>query len=166
MRTRHLILCFLLVVAIVRPAAAQTIDPALAADITRLMDLLNVTQNVEELSAVVADAMVTSVRSAHPDAPPRVLNIMSEIVKTKFAAALDGRDGLLSRVVPIYAKYYTREDIQALIAFYQSDVGRKAVRTMPAVFQESMTIGQQWATEFMPEIQRELEKRLRAEGIQ
>jgi len=155
-----------MVVAIVRPAAAQTIDPALEADITRLMDLLNATQNAEQLSAVVAEGMVASIRSAHPDAPPRVLTIVSEIVKKKFSEALGGREGLLSRVVPIYAKYYTREDIQALIAFYQSDVGRKAIKTMPAVFQESMTIGQQWATEVMPQIQRELEQRLRAEGIQ
>src|SRR5262249_54408515 len=127
MRKRHLILCCLIVMAMVRPAAAQNIDPALKADITRLIDLLNATQNLEELSGVVADAMLTSMRSAHPDAPPRVLAVVNEIVKKKFSDALGGRDGLLSRVVPIYAKYYTREDIQGLIAFYQSDVGRKAI---------------------------------------
>jgi hypothetical protein len=166
MRKRHLILCCLIVLAMVRPAAAQNIDPALKADITRLIDLLNATQNLEELSGVVADAMVTSMRSAHPDAPPRVLTVVNEIVKKNFSDALGGRDGLLSRVVPIYAKYYTREDIQGLIAFYQSDVGRKAIMTMPAVFQESMTIGQQWASETLPQIQREVEQQLRAEGIQ
>jgi len=166
MRKRHLILVLLIALAVVRPAAAQNIDPALEADITRLMDLLNVTQNAEQMSAVVAQQMVAGIRSTHPDVSPRVLEILSGMVKTKFAAALGDRDGLLSRVVPIYAKYYTREDIQALIAFYQSDVGRKAIAIMPAVFQESMTIGQQWATEVMPQIQRELEKQLRAEGIQ
>jgi hypothetical protein len=74
----------------VRPAAAQNMDPALEADITRLMDLLNVTKNQEQLIAVVADGMVASIRSTYPDASPRVLNSVSEIVKTKFTAAVGG----------------------------------------------------------------------------
>jgi len=166
MRKQLLVLCCLIVLAMVRPAAAQNIDPALEADITRLMDLLNVSQNVEQLSGIMAQQIAASIRSTHPDASPRVLTIVTEAIKTKFAASFGGREGLLARVVPIYAKYYTREDIQALIAFYQSDVGRKAIATMPAVFQESMTIGQQWAIETLPQIQREVEKQLRAEGIQ
>ena len=166
MRKRHLILCFLIALAMVRPAAAQSIDPALEADITRLMELLNVRQTTEQIGAIVAQQMVASIRTTRPDTSPRMLSIVSEVVKTKFTEALGGREGLLARSVSIYAKYYSREDIQALIAFYQSDVGRKSISVMPAIFQESMTIGQQWATEIMPLIQRELEQRLRAEGIQ
>jgi hypothetical protein len=166
MRKRHFLLCILIVVAMVRPASAQNIDPALQADITRLVDLLRVPQMAEQMGDVIAQQMVASVRREHPDVPPRVVTMASEIVKAKFVDAFSAPNGLLSRLEPVYAKYYTREEIQALIAFYQSDVGRKSITVMPAIFQDSMTLGQQWAAEVTPQITRDLEKRLRAEGIQ
>src|SRR5215467_409660 len=104
MRKSHLILCCLMVVAIVRPAAAQNVDPDLAADITRLMDVLNVTQNTEQLGGVMAQQIVAMMKTEHPDAPPRVLNIVSELIKTKFTASVGGREGLIARTVSIYAK--------------------------------------------------------------
>jgi hypothetical protein len=165
MRTRHFILCVLIVAAIVRPAAAQNIDPALQADITRLVDLLRVPQMAEQIGDVVAQQMVASVRRDHPDVPARVVTLASEIVKEKFVDAFSAPNGLLSRLAPVYAKYYTREEIQALIVFYQSDVGRKSITVMPALFQDSMMLGQQWATEVTPQIARELQERLREAGI-
>ena len=165
MRKRHVILCFLIAVAVVRPAAAQNIDPALQADITRLVDLLRVPRMAEQIGDVVAQQMVASVRRDHPDVPPRVVTLASEVVKEKFVAAFSAPGGLLSRLEPLYAKYYTREEIQALIAFYQSDAGRKSIAVMPAILQDSMMLGQQWAAEVTPQIERDVERRLREEGV-
>ncbi|NEP79375.1 MAG: DUF2059 domain-containing protein [Okeania sp. SIO3B3] len=39
---------------------------------------------------------------------------------------------------PIYDKYFTEEDLQALIEFYQTPTGRKTIELMPQLFQESM----------------------------
>ncbi len=39
---------------------------------------------------------------------------------------------------PIYDKYFTEEDLQALIEFYQTPTGRKTIEFMPQLFQESM----------------------------
>jgi hypothetical protein len=52
-----------------------------------------------------------------------------------------------------------------MVAFYQSDTGRKAVTVLPSLFRDSSAIGQQWAAELMPKIQAELENRLRAEQL-
>ncbi|MES2238842.1 MAG: DUF2059 domain-containing protein [Bacteroidota bacterium] len=48
-------------------------------------------------------------------------------------------------VIPIYEKYYTESDIDQLIVFYNSPIGKKMIATMPQVMQESMTAGQTWA---------------------
>jgi len=56
-------------------------------------------------------------------------------------------DGLLNRIIPIYEKHYTEEDIDGLIKFYQSDLGKKVTASLPVVMQESMQAGQEWGRE-------------------
>ncbi len=47
-------------------------------------------------------------------------------------------------VVPIYAKYFTTEDLEQLVAFNKTPLGRKVIATMPALMKESMAAGQEW----------------------
>lgn len=47
-------------------------------------------------------------------------------------------------ILPIYDKYYTETDIDQLIAFYNSPIGKKMIATMPQVMQESVSAGQNW----------------------
>jgi uncharacterized protein len=167
MRKTYLAVCLLIVVAVARPATAQTADdPALTADIVKLLDVLHATSIAEQIGIMVSQQMVEGIKRTHPDVPERRLSITAEVVKSKYSAGLSEQGSLLSRLVPIYAKYYTREEIQALTAFYQSTVGRKSISLMPTLMQESMVIGQQWASEMDPAVRAEIARRLRQEGIQ
>jgi hypothetical protein len=47
-------------------------------------------------------------------------------------------------VLPIWAKYYTREDVKQLIVFYESPLGRKLVSVQPQIMAESMAAGATW----------------------
>lgn len=53
-------------------------------------------------------------------------------------------DGLIDLVAPIYAKYYTDEELLQLTAFYKSPLGQKITEKLPAISQESLTVGQEW----------------------
>lgn len=53
-------------------------------------------------------------------------------------------EGMIELIIPIYDKYYTESDIDQLIVFYNSPVGKKMINTMPQVMQESMAAGQNW----------------------
>jgi hypothetical protein len=129
------------------------------------MNVLNVTNMTEQLTNVVAQQMAESMRRSNPDMPARVAGIITEVVVSRFKAAMNEQGGLISQMVPIYAKYFTREDVQALTAFYQSEAGRKSISVMPALFQESMMLGQRWTEGMMLSLRAEVEKRLREEGI-
>ena len=78
---------------------------------------------------------------------------------------MSGPNGLVARLVPVYAKYFTHDEIRKLLAFYASDIGKKIVVAMPMALQEGAQVGQTWANELAPEIKTELEKRFRAEGF-
>ena len=54
---------------------------------------------------------------------------------------------LMDQMVPIYAKYYTQQDMDDLIAFYDTPLGKKLSTVQPQITLESMSVAQQWAAE-------------------
>ena len=53
----------------------------------------------------------------------------------------------MDQMVPIYAKYYTQQDMDDLIAFYDTPLGKKLSTVQPQITLESMSVAQQWAAE-------------------
>lgn len=51
---------------------------------------------------------------------------------------------LNKKLVPIYKKHFTHDEIKGIIAFYQTEVGKKMAHKSVVLAQESMAIGQQW----------------------
>jgi len=146
-------------------AAAQALDPAFEQDVVKLMDAIGVNQFGDQLGTVGARQMVDAVRKAKPDLSQRGADIITEIVKSRFSREYGSPGGLRDRVLPIYAKAFTHDEIRALIAFYTSDLGKKTLSAMPAVAQQTVQLAQQWGNELAPEIQSEVQRRLKAEGI-
>lgn len=56
-------------------------------------------------------------------------------------------EDLIDRLIPVYQKYYTSEDIKNLNKFYDTPTGKKLIKTMPDVARDSMNISQKWAME-------------------
>jgi len=65
---------------------------------------------------------------------------------------------LVVLLVPVYQKYLTQEDLEAIIEFYKTPVGKKFALHNPAIMQESMQIGQQWGMQIGQELQQRLQK--------
>ncbi|MFA5059573.1 MAG: DUF2059 domain-containing protein [Candidatus Omnitrophota bacterium] len=47
-------------------------------------------------------------------------------------------DDIIERLVPVYDKYFTEDELKGLIAFYQSPLGKKLLRTTPMIMQDGM----------------------------
>jgi len=147
------------------PAHAQDIEPAFRADIVKLMDLLGTSKLARQLSGLVAQQMLQVLKTQQPDIPPRIIEIVQQVSEEERAKLFEGPDNLIGQLVPVYAKYYTHDDIKGLIAFYESDLGRKAISVMPSLVQESMSISQKAAVEMAPRVRQAIEQRLKAEGL-
>lgn len=53
-------------------------------------------------------------------------------------------DKLVELLSPVYQKYLTLEDLEAIVAFYKTPVGVKFSKQTPLIVKESMQIGQEW----------------------
>ena len=47
-------------------------------------------------------------------------------------------DEMIGRLVPVYEKYFSEEELKNLTAFYQSPLGRKLLMATPVIVEESM----------------------------
>lgn len=63
-----------------------------------------------------------------------------EFLKTSF-------DDLYNMIVPIYRKNLSHEDVKAMIAFFESDAGKRIAQKTPAITAESMQVGMIWGQE-------------------
>jgi uncharacterized protein len=68
-------------------------------------------------------------------------------------------DDLTNMVIPIYAKYYSEDEIDQIIAFYNSPVGKKMIEITPSILQESMSSGKNWGQEISERVNKSLREK-------
>jgi hypothetical protein len=123
------------------PSGSPAVDPAKAADIRRLLDVVGSKSLMTELMSNLMTNMRPMLTSSLPpgDYRERLIDLFLE----KFSArASDEFPKLLEAAIPIYDRYLSDEDIKALIQFYQTPLGQKTISTLPKIFSEMQTQGQ------------------------
>jgi uncharacterized protein len=111
------------------------------ADIRRLLELTGAANMANQSM----DGMESSVKALMSGSlpPGEYRDQLLDLFFQKFHAKRDTNQ-LIELVIPIYDKYYTHDDIKALIAFYETPVAKKMVAILPKVVQESQAAGLKW----------------------
>jgi hypothetical protein len=100
-------------------------------EVEKMLQLTGMQKLVDQLLA----QLITTFKTQIPDVPATFW--------TKFQEKLDTRE-LIEKIIPLYDKYYSLEDLKAINAFYSSAAGKKILSTLPQIMQESMKIGREW----------------------
>ena len=143
----------------------QSVNPKKADDIVELLRLTGSLKIGEMMGTAVVNQMMSVVKMTNQTIPDSVIEIIRQEVNQLISEEIEKEDGLLSIMTPIYDKYYTQKDIQELIRFYNSPLGKKLIKTLPAVTQESMLAGQKWGAALGPEITNRIKRRLKDYGV-
>lgn len=128
-RSYFLVLAGLLVVNV-----AVVAQESQASSETQVRELMKLT-GAAQVGMQVMDMMTTQMKSIIPDAPVEFW--------TEFRKEVDPED-LIEQIIPIYQRHLTADEVDFLIDFYSSPMGRSFVAKQPAIMQESMIVGQQW----------------------
>jgi hypothetical protein len=113
------------------PAAPAEDKDAKRAEIRQLIELTG----AAKVSADVMQQIIGPIRNGFPEVPPEFWDNFTKEIRA---------EELVDLVVPLYDRYYTRQEIHELTAFYQSPVGQKTVRVLPKLSAEAISIGQDW----------------------
>jgi len=132
MKTRPLFICALLVFTATTTFAGISTEKR--QEIDRMLNLVG----MQALADQMMQQMITNFRATLKDVPPDYWENFSR----KFSAA-----DFLERIVPLYDKFYSLEDLRAVNEFYSSKAGQRILKTLPQIMQESMVIGEAWGKE-------------------
>jgi len=147
------------------PAHAQGVDPQFRADIESLLQATGAGAVGAQMAALVSSQVVDSMKRTQPGMPERVATVVKETLTAEFTKAFEPKGDLMARMADIYASHFTPQEVKVLLAFYGTDVGRKAVSVLPMLAQEGAALGQQWAQQNMGRVLGVLQQRLRDEGL-
>ena len=102
----------------------------------------------DKMGEQMLDQMIPEMQKMIPDAPPAYWVEFRK--KTNINALID-------QLLPIYDKYYSKEDVKGLIQFYQTPLGQKVISVIPAISRESYVVGSAWGQAKAQEVINELQ---------
>ena len=80
-----------------------------------------------------------------------LVDMVPEANKAAFKAEIQSSmEGLYSEIATVYMERFTEEDIDAMLAFYNSPIGKKMIAETPEITARSMQIGQTWGMKLQP----------------
>jgi hypothetical protein len=127
------------------PAPADSVRTALA---RRLLEAMN----AGPMMLKGIEIGIPAQKAANPSIP--------EIFWTEFQArARREIPTFVERAVPIYASRFSKQELEQLIAFYNSPVGRRMAAESATIGAEMMRLGQMWGVELGADTAKDLSAR-------
>lgn len=142
------------------PAPTQ----ATALEIRTLLHLNGSEDTASQLGRVIGEGITVELRRTMPNLPARADTVVSNAVET-YIREQASHDSVIDLLVPVYSRYFTKSDVEGLIAFYKSPLGRKLATVTPAISFESTKAGQQWAASIAPGLRVKLQETLQSEKL-
>ena len=107
---------------------------------------------------VVVDQMLTMFKNSYGNQAGGIEDTVWDELAVEFRES--SIDDLVDKLVPVYEKHLTIEDLDAIIAFYKTPAGKKFADKTPLITQESMLVGQEWGMQ----IGQRFSKRMQEKG--
>jgi len=155
----------LVVLGVASPSRATEPSAEFRASVQELMELSGASQMGLQVANGAFQSVVASLERSGSGLPQRAVAILQEVASELYEEFFGDSERLLDDLTPVYARYFTKSEIDELVAFYRTPIGQKSIRVMPMIVQESMAVGQRWAEELEPVFMEEARRRLTAEGF-
>lgn len=123
-----------------QPPALEKPDPAKEAAIRHLMDITQTSKLGDNITNAITQ-QVRAVMSRTIQEPEQQQKFMDAFTQ-KFESAAPP-SAVTDAEIPIYSHYFSMEDIEGLIKFYESPLGQRVVKSLPEVVQNTQQTGVQ-----------------------
>lgn len=139
MKTLFTTLLFCLTLALVTRAQNTTAaDKDFQAAVTKMLEVSNGLETM-------APQIIAMLKQQVPEAPQA---FWDDVEKTM----ADMYSRVIQAMVPVFQKYYTLEDIQDIVRFYESPVGKKLAQSNMKIAMETIPIAQRIGMETMQKL--------------
>lgn len=147
---RKFLLMVVLSVCLWGVAQAQTAsDQPTKEYVATLKKMMTVSNSDATVKAMIPQ-MFAMMKQQLPNVPTEFWDAMEK--EMVVSAANDFAEML----APIYNKHLTQADLEGIIKFYETPVGKKMAAAQPYIASESMKVGQQWGMKIGTKVQEAL----------
>jgi TonB family protein len=133
--------------------SAPQVDPQLRADLLHMFDIAHLRDQLREGMQAESQEQRPVLAKVFPDTPnkDKILDRFFDKLVQQVTSA-----EAMEQLVPIYAKYYSDDDVKAVIKFYESPIGQKYVAAAPKLAADSMQWSGHNAEKAAPEVLQQL----------
>ncbi len=135
-------------------------DPARLAAARELIAAMRAVEGVKQALPMLAGSVRSVIVKANPGTEADIDEALATL-HNRMAARVDD---LVDDIAPVYARGFSREELESLAAFYRSPAGAKLAALQPTLLQETVGIGQRWGERIAAEIEADVKSRLRTKG--
>jgi hypothetical protein len=159
-----LAVAFVLLLSCAPAVAQQPPNAATKQDVEELFVITGVRTRIQQMwtqmSQQIAATAGESYRLKYPDATPMQAYKVGQVASRSYQSSLSviSVDELLNAIIPVYQKHLSHADMQAILAFYHSDAGKKYLKEQSAMQAESMEAIQPIIKKHLPEMQAAADK--------
>lgn len=157
---------WLLVAVTMTPVVAQ--ERPVPAPSTKSIELareLIVAMGAAKQLEAVVPAISQQIAMLMKQQQQRYAREIDEVFKLVSQRMLERQGELIGIVAPLYAKRFSESELNEMLGFFKTAVGRKMSEQLPAITQESMQAGMQWGRSLGQELEREVRRELKSRGI-
>jgi hypothetical protein len=163
MKTRILLVMMMLFAGSV---FSQTATPESRASAERLLQVLKLGENFDN-TIRQAVTMQMGMLDKRMDIPAEKKETVRKSIEAAVNSSLEKMSWqkMKGMFVDIYAEVFTKEELDGVIAFYESPAGQKFVAKQPQLTQVTMQKMQTLISEMMPELQKEIAAAVRSPDV-
>jgi uncharacterized protein len=143
-------------------ASAQAIDPEALKTARQLLDAMHASATSDQMVKQMMASMGAGLEASNPGKGAEVQKLLSEVILPEISKI---KPELLDASANIYAANFSNDELKQVLAYYQSDIGRKMIERLPTLIQEQGQVARAMIAKMMPDIQAKLQAAIKSRGL-
>ncbi len=162
LRGACLALAFIWLVAVGGHEARADDKAAAVAKAKQLIEITGMTQVADQLLHANMQQLYGVLVGLNPDRGAAIQRLLNEHLVPEFRKRMPEFVTVTSE---LYARHFTAAELDEIIGFYQTPVGRKAIEKLPVIAQEAIVVGRAWGDKMAREVMKDLMPKLQEQGL-
>jgi hypothetical protein len=143
-------------------ARAQEPDPAALAKAKEFIAAAHSVRLADQMLTLMEKPLSQLIEKVNPGRGQEIADLLREKLFPAMRERLPEFTDLASHV---YAKHFTAADLDQLIAFYDSPIGKKLLAEQPAMLAEMNAVAQAWGQNLAMDVMRKLAPEFQKRGL-
>lgn len=127
-----------------------------------LIELMGGGASVDQLMNLVYQQTVSALLAVNPNRGPAVQSFVDEFALPEIRARVPL---MMEAAAGTFAQAFTEDELNEIVAFYESPVGQKLRRARPALQRQMLQFGQLWAAQTFRDTLQQLKPQLEVQGL-